>query len=348
MKKFSKITLIAAVVCLVLGMSVTAVAAMAGGVGSVRQRIAGDLRRNGVFDRDDDLDDIFDRDDDLDDRFDRDLDDIFDRDDNLDDIFDDDLYEGRGAVSHHTEEDHHSETYHNGGNVIQNPSQNSASDPVPSQGTKENGQYAVTGQLEIEVEAGRLEIVEGETGDNIQVQLSSDDIQVRSELEGNERKLTFLPAKSGTVSLPDDVRAVLTLPRGYTFDKVSLEAGAGTITADSISARQLELDAGAGSVKIAGGKVQRLEADCSFGQIEFLGQVDSGIEADCELGTIDLHLGGRKEDFNYKLEAELGIIRIQDEEFTKTPQKALTNGGAGKTADLECEQGRITVDFIDG
>ncbi len=345
MKKFTKVVLILAAVCFVLGISITAVAAVAGGAKTVRDRlgrVGQSIEQSrgtaGRFDPDD-LDDIFDDDDDWDDRYDDDWDDALEH----------------GAL-------HHEDSHHSSQNGTLQPGSQSAgsqsragseaqSGSQSSSGQQKNpaaqGSYGVTGQLEVEVDAGRLQIVEGDIGDNIQVQVNSDEIQLWTELEGNERKLTFRPAKSGIVGLSDDAYAVLTLPRGYTFDKVSLDAEAGSIKADRINARQLELSADAGNIQVEGGAAQVLEADCGLGTLSFAGAVASRLEADCELGSMELHLDGKKEDFSYTLETETGSIRIQDESFSGRSKKSLTNKGSSKSASLECEAGTITVDFTD-
>ena len=325
MKKFSKVVLIAAAVCFALGLTITAAAAMAGGAGIVKARVTEALHRNGNdrYVYDDDWDDYFD--DDWDDRYDDDYDD-------WDDYLEHELL-------HHHSSQSLPQTQPSG------QQQSAGNGAGQAQDSGQNGIYTVTSQLEIEVEMGRVEIVEGDTGDNIQVQIFSDEIQMRSEIEGNERKLEFRPAGSGLTNISSDARVVVTVPKGYEFGKLNLDAGAGIITADRISARQLELDASAGSVRVTNGAAGQLEADCSAGKLEYAGSIASSLKAECEAGNMEFRLNGKKEDFSYNLEVEGGSVRIQDETFGRTKRQSVSNRGAVKTASLESELGNITIDF---
>lgn len=118
----------------------------------------------------------------------------------------------------------------------------------------------------------------------------------------------------------DGGRVTLTLPEGLTYRKVSIEAGAadvqitaplsvfdgldlavggGSITADSLDARELDLDAGAGSITatLAGGYTYGVEGKCSMGYVTLDGkEILSGAAGVTRIDTT--HGSDRKIDLN--------------------------------------------------
>lgn len=326
MKKFSKVVLILAAVCFTLGVVITAAAAIGGGTRQLSEKLRqANQDRIRVHDDDDDWDDW----DDLDD-----ADDWDDFERRILDRIESRAAAETGAPAVHHEEEHHPDSHYAGSSVPESSGAGKASS---------DGTYGLTSRLEIEVEAGNVEIVEGTNKDEIQVQLYSDDIILNSRTEGSERKLEFRRASG--INGSTDARAVVTVPAGYEFDQVSLDVQAGSIKADRILARVLELDAEAGDLQVKNGSAQRLEAGCDLGSLEYTGSVSSNLEADCEAGSLILHLDGSREDFNYIAEIEAGTVQIDGESLSRGGKRTLTNKNAAKSADLECELGTIAIDF---
>lgn len=201
-------------------------------------------------------------------------------------------------------------------------------------------------KLELKAGVGTIEIVEGDTNGEVQVAFADDtfydcfreDDKLEIKL-GRNWKMTDLKShdKRGNIKI--------TIPKDYTFHKVELEIGAGTIEADKIYADSLEVEVKAGELTVSGGKVGSLSAECSAGSIYCRAEVTHEIEAEAKAGSIELLLAGSKEDYNYELRCRAGSLEVGGSVYEGMNAKEKIDNGAGKTAELECSAGEIIVNF---
>ncbi len=200
--------------------------------------------------------------------------------------------------------------------------------------------------LEIAVEAGEVEIVEGDIPENQVVLVSmTDRMDWRGKNDDGTLELTFGSKQRGPGVTWQDQKAVLMIPRDKEFKKLELKAEAGNLAADYASAKEMELSAETGSVEVSG-KAGKLWTDSEMGTVAFQGEVTDFLKADCEMGNIDLALDGQKEDFRYMLECEMGSISIDGMEYHSMKHGyKISNQDAVKEAELECEMGNMELRF---
>lgn len=201
-------------------------------------------------------------------------------------------------------------------------------------------------ELDLEARVGRIKIVEGDTDGQVQV-LFADDTFYDCYKEHDTLKIKVDRAWKMTNLDSNDTRGdiKITIPKDYTFHKVELELGAGSIEAGKIYADSLELDVKAGDITVAGGKAGSLSADCSAGSIYCRAEVAGEVEAECKAGSIELLLAGKKEDYNYELKSHAGSLMVGGVSYESMISKEKINNGAGKKAELECSAGQIIVNF---
>ncbi len=209
---------------------------------------------------------------------------------------------------------------------------------IPDSGVPDAGvpdySYSEINELEICVEMGTVEIVETETSGSVEVTLYSDQMRVFPTLrdEGNRRELELEFSVTGqglAIGNGDGAAARVTVPAGYTFDLLDLDVEAGIISAETVSARRLDISSEAGTVT-----VNRASAD--------------QVELDTEAGTVEVCLAGNETDYNLQIDCEItGWVTVGERDFNGYGEtRYITNPGANRRVDADCEAGMITIRFV--
>ena len=203
-------------------------------------------------------------------------------------------------------------------------------------------------KLNLSVGAAKIRIVEGAAEDSIYVKDATDYIQWEQNMDEDTLELNFYRDKRFRRHIStESAYAVLVIPKGYEFNEVEIQVGAGVLEAESLTARELDLEGGAGAISINSGKVQELDIDVQAGSVVYSGEVGSSLIADCQAGGVELSLKGEPEDFNYELDVNMGSIQIGGQEYSGIEkEKTLISDSAVKKADLHCDVGSIEITFL--
>jgi len=360
MKKFTKIVLILAAVCMVFGSVITAAASSLGGRVPVRVAL-NDETFSRLFYRafhhvpgrvhlwDDDYE-FFDDDDDRDD-YDDDGRDAYDDRDDYEDYEVYGGYNGYGYCYDYTDAHGHQERHHG-------ISGSGVSNPVPDDGqqkTPEISEYqdrfsseSRFKELKVRADAAAVEIIEGSGDTFLYVTEATEYIEWSWKIDDDDTLEVYFRRKKGLGKLAAGQKssACLIIPKDHSFQEIDLEGKAGVIYAGSLTTGKLEISSSASSIDIEDGSVGELEIDCKAGQATFSGTVERKLEADCEAGNVGLTLDGNKKDFNYEIEASMGNVTVGDVSYSGLKEKKeLFHEGAGKTVELDCNMGVIDVRF---
>ena len=180
------------------------------------------------------------------------------------------------------------------------------------------------GSLDVELSAGKLEIYYDEV-EKIQVdQVETPNFQCYVKngtlhVEGGQR----LGTNNNVASI------VIRIPRNYSFEEFELEVGAGEATVDSVIADEASISVGAGKASIT-----NLDA--------------KDIDAEAGAGELYIEMVGKKEDYSYNLECDVGTIRIGDESYTGLgTEKKIKNPNAKLFLEADCDVGKVQIDFTE-
>ncbi len=204
-------------------------------------------------------------------------------------------------------------------------------------------------QLQIEVGAANLKIV---PGDVLQVQTSDDRVKV-SEVRGKLRI-----QEGSWVRVNEGCTITLTVPQQMQFEEVDITAGAGVITAESLSCRGFELELGAGKadfeelvvtgeadveggtgkITIHGGAIRNLDLNMGLGNCQIRSTLTGRSDVESGIGKLELTILGDRAD--YTLTAEKGIGQIQVDGVTM--QEARIGSGEHR---LNVEGGIGTIEI---
>lgn len=117
----------------------------------------------------------------------------------------------------------------------------------------------------------------------------------------------------------------LILPKGVTFDEVSMDCGSGDIESDSLNITdEFSIDCGSGDVNLATITAPKTEID--------LGS-----------GDVTLTMAGSEKDYNYDLDCGSGDVKISDSLYEDDFKKHNIN--ASRWIDIDCGSGDLTIDF---
>ncbi|MBR2721348.1 MAG: DUF4097 family beta strand repeat protein [Clostridia bacterium] len=214
--------------------------------------------------------------------------------------------------------------------------------------------------LEGEIAALRIEIsgstLHVKSGDALSLESNISDLSVKQSkqtLTVREPRRIFGNSAGGVVTL--------TLPQGASFSDVEITVGAGVLTLESMTARELSLELGAGRAEITGltvtdecslesgtGSVifkdcnlNDAEFDLGVGKLEFSGILNGRSEFNCGVGNVDVRLTGVKDD--YSLIASRGIGSITVDGASVADRQ--TVGTGGRRIEINGGVGTVNVTF---
>jgi len=204
--------------------------------------------------------------------------------------------------------------------------------------------------------------------DEIKIELASADLIIRSgaelRVETNDGSIKTkvkkdalkIEEKSKTLSLFDDTTVTLYLPDGKYFDKIEIEAGAGSVSVEKLLSKNLELDIGAGetaaqyinvtnnaeidlgtgSFNIDDADINNLRFDVGVGKSYISGDFTGRSKIDVGIGELILKTKSPLDSYTVKAETGIGEFtvgndRINGECTIGTGDNILeVSGGIGK------------------
>lgn len=217
--------------------------------------------------------------------------------------------------------------------------------------------YSVIGikELNANLSAGKVRIVEDSVGDEITINCNKDSSFYKIENKGGELNLkTYQGNGNSHVS---NLLFTIHIPQNHHFTKVKINIDPSNkvginrsqsvgVVAGAITADELSLNVTAGVANISQGNVGKLSIDSEAGAINYSGDVLDRVSVDCEASAINLKLIGKKEDFSYKVDSELGAVKLGDENISVLGKTGLENANAPKSMDLKCEVSAVKITFM--
>jgi hypothetical protein len=160
-------------------------------------------------------------------------------------------------------------------------------------------------------------------------------------------------------------RITITLPKDFVADHISLVIKAGDVEVDKIHAatgnfnvsagrlvvNELEITQtsdyiiGAGQMSLNSVTVKDISVDCGVGDVSIEGDVNGDSKIVCNVGNVELDLEGKEEDYSYDISASIGNIDIDNNSYHNISNRVINNDTAENNLSLNCEIGNISVDF---
>lgn len=215
--------------------------------------------------------------------------------------------------------------------------------------------YTASEITELEVETGAADIVFAQ-GDSFVVECDSFGFSIKEK-----RGKLSIEEHDGIFSLNKNRKLFITLPDGFSFDKVDIESGASEISCDKLKTSFLELelgvgkllfgnlevsqkaeiDCGAGDFTVTNGTINNLNVSLGAGHADINSRLTSQSKIECGVGELELNLPDGKDNYTFDFETGLGKINFDNQKVENGDE---IGNGANKVS-VEGGVGNIDISF---
>lgn len=181
--------------------------------------------------------------------------------------------------------------------------------------------------LEIDIAWTNLNII---SGNNFKIETNNK--YIRCKESGNK---VIISEKRGFIKNKGKYDLTITIPEGFRFNEVDIDAGAGIVDIDTLYTRDLDLDLGAGNViinyldvsneasidggagkiHIKGGTINNLDFDIGAGNAIINSDLTNNSDIDSGVGKLELNLMQSEDNYTFKLEKGIGSISLNNTEI---------------------------------
>lgn len=210
-------------------------------------------------------------------------------------------------------------------------------------------------ELEIEISAADLIIEEGDT-------FAIDSNHQHLKVEEKQGTLKIYDTQKLFKPTSETYTVIITVPKDYIFNEISIETGAAKLTASHLTTYDLDLKLGAGLVTLSdvtvntetdieGGAGTLSIENCSFnnlsldigvGECNMTAKLFGDNELNCGVGTADFTLI-ETDDISYNINVEkgLGSVKLNGEKVDRNSQF----GNGNSKVEITCGVGDVNIDI---
>ena len=201
-------------------------------------------------------------------------------------------------------------------------------------------------EIDAHISGGELQVLQSDS-DDIKIETSGVDSRLKLKYYVEDGKLKIETKKHiwGINGGKHIGTIYLFVPKGYEFDDVSFEVGAGYLYVEDILANSLDIEVGAGEAEVSSFHAGETSLDCGAGKITASGLADWELDIDCGIGEVDLDVNAKMEDYSYYIKCGIGQVDVGEEQFTGLGSKKAIEHASGKEMNIDCGIGRVSVDF---
>ncbi len=129
-------------------------------------------------------------------------------------------------------------------------------------------------------------------------------------------------------------------------DMLEVSAGAANVEITAVDAANMNLSVGAGNVEVENSTVGNLEVSVGMGNIEVAGTITGNIDGSVSMGELDIDVyGSTQTEHNYDVSCAAGEVRIGSTSYAGVGNDRKIDNGASTTYTLDCAMGLIDVSF---
>lgn len=231
----------------------------------------------------------------------------------------------------------------------------SASQPTSAQASP--GRWAGVTQLDFDLGAMNLELVEG---DEFSIRQAGNLPAYSDTVENG----VWVLESSGVNWRGEMGTLTVTYPRGTVFDRVDLDVGMGTLTVNGLQANGLYTAVGMGKgtlTDVAVGGDATLSADmgeltftgsvggdaslsAGMGQLDYRGPLGGTVELDCGMGELNVTTP-QPAQYGYTVDCGMGTVSIGGNEYSGLSSDVTVASGTLPFFTIDCGMGTVKVDF---
>lgn len=203
--------------------------------------------------------------------------------------------------------------------------------------------------LDIDLRATSTTIQEG---NQLKIETNNNKIVMKNR----NGKLSIKERRGSIFKRNKNYHLTIYLPKDITYDKVSIDSGAGRIKTEKLSTKRLSLDLGAGEVEIeklevlesaevdggagkfsiSSGNIHNLDLDMGVGKLELTAAITGDSKIEAGIGEANIDLLGSESDYKVKINKGIGSATLDgksvhdDSYYGNGSNYLLIDGGVGK------------------
>ena len=152
-------------------------------------------------------------------------------------------------------------------------------------------------------------------------------------------------ASDDNVLYKSNVRFILTVPSDVELDDLTLEIGAGALTADKLRCKNAVLQIGAGRIELKDFTcTEGSSIDVGLGALSVNGTLTGQTVINCDMGGVDMTLT-RPADYGYRIDCGMGSVRVGDTHVGGMGNDASHNTDAETVYTVDCGMGSVDIAF---
>ena len=140
-------------------------------------------------------------------------------------------------------------------------------------------------------------------------------------------------------------RVVVTVPRGFTADRLDLEMGMGFLVADGLSADHSDIYLGMGEMDLVDFSSGNCELEVGMGSLTLDGKLTGKGDVTCGMGSVELLLQGRESDYGFDASVGMGSVNIGLHSIDGLGGAMTINTGAPNFFAVDCGMGSVDITF---
>jgi hypothetical protein len=221
--------------------------------------------------------------------------------------------------------------------------------------------------LNIDFAAGKIKICEG-TQFSVKITKNKNNIKIKSEVKNGIWKLkqeendNIWDNLKSIIKLTNTVSITITVPKNFEAEELKIEVDAGTLTADSLTAKNIDFEVDTGSIKvnkltasqkadietnmgsitISSGNLHNLDLECDMGKATYTGTLTGNNKIECNMGSVNMTLKNSAQNYTFTAQASMGKLNINGKSYSGLDSEITTGTGSTKV-DLTVDMGTIKL-----
>ena len=131
----------------------------------------------------------------------------------------------------------------------------------------------------------------------------------------------------------------------FDCESFSLSLGAGSVTLDSVAAKDSKIELAAGEFICRKLVCDDCDIDMAMGSVDISGTIRDDADIDCAMGELRLNLEDNEKDHNYCIDAGVGTVRIGSRKLSDVAFDGDIDNGADSDYNIKCAVGEVVIDF---
>lgn len=135
--------------------------------------------------------------------------------------------------------------------------------------------------------------------------------------------------------------------KGFEAESINLLVGAGQIVTAGLKADTAILEIGVGEIIVRDMDVRKhMEVEVGMGNAEITGKFSGHLDADCSLGNLGMHLAGSEDDYGVAVDCDMGDVKVGSYHYSGLSGSRSWNSDRKNQMEIDCEMGNVTVTFV--